>query len=112
DLLDNEDQIAVVMEYLEGESLKDALQQKKLNDSEIEDVLKQMVSALSYVHKEGLIHRDIKPSNFIFDKRGNLKLTDFGISKDTSAEKSEKTQKATQKNMGKPIKMSPDQVRS
>src|SRR5699024_9602773 len=112
DLLENEDQVAFVMEYLEGESLKDTLQQKKLSDGEIEAILKQMVSALSYVHEERLIHRDIKPSNFIFDKRGNLKLTDFGISKDTSAENSEYTQTATHINMGTPMYMSPEQVRS
>lgn len=112
DLLDNEDQVAFVMEYLEGESLKDTLQQKKLNDDVIEGILKQMTSALAYVHEEGLIHRDIKPSNFIFDKKGSLKLTDFGISKDTSAQNSEYTQTATHINMGTPMYMSPEQIRS
>lgn len=112
DLLESEDQMAFVMEYLKGKSLKDTLFQKKLNDAEIEDLLVQMVSALEYIHSRGLIHRDIKPSNFIFNEYGKLKLTDFGISKDTSAQNSEYTQTATHINMGTPMYMSPEQIRS
>lgn len=112
DLLDNEDQVAFVMEYFEGKSLKETLEQKKLNDEEIELILKQMIAALSYVHEEGLIHGNIKPSNFIFDNKGNLKLTDFGISIHTSTENSEYTQTATHINMGTPMYMSPEQIRS
>ena len=73
--------VAIVMEFVEGNTLKQILDEKKLNDNEIEFYFKQMTKALEYVHSKGLIHRDVKPSNFILSNDGNLKLTDFGISK-------------------------------
>src|SRR5699024_10977097 len=69
DLIETEEQTAYVMEYLEGNTLKDKLRLSKLSDSEIRVYLKQMVAALDYIHSQGLIHRDIKPSNFLFDKQ-------------------------------------------
>ena len=112
DLIDEENSVAIVMEYVEGLTLKDILEQKKLNDNEIELYLKQMLAALGYVHSQGLIHRDIKPSNFILSKEGNLKLTDFGISKALETSTSEHTQTSTAMSLGTPMYMSPEQVRS
>ena len=40
-----------------------------------------MILALEYLHAQGIVHRDIKPENMVFDERGFLKLTDFGISR-------------------------------
>ena len=112
DLINDPDSVAIVMEYVNGETLKDMLSRKKLTDVEIENYLKQMVSALEYVHNQGLIHRDIKPSNFILSKDGNLKLTDFGISKALESNNSEHTQTSTAMSLGTPMYMSPEQVRS
>ena len=112
DLIDEENSVAIVMEYVEGLTLKDILEQKKLNDTEIESFLKQMLNAVGYVHSQGLIHRDIKPSNLILSKNGNLKLTDFGISKALETGTSEHTQTSTAMSLGTPMYMSPEQVRS
>ena len=66
DLIDDGDTVAFVMEYIEGETLKDYLVRKgKLNSEEIDCLLEQMLSSLEYAHEQGLVHRDIKPSNFI-----------------------------------------------
>ena len=66
DLIDDGDTVAFVMEYIEGETLKDYLDKKgKLNEEEIGGLLEQMLSALEYAHEQGLVHRDIKPSNFM-----------------------------------------------
>ena len=113
DLINEPDTVAIVMEYVDGETLRDLLSRKnKLSDTEIENYLKQMVSALEYVHKQGLVHRDIKPSNFIFNQDGILKLTDFGISKNLSGDLDGHTQTSTALSLGTPMYMSPEQVRS
>jgi serine/threonine protein kinase len=111
DLIDEENTVAIVMEYVEGKTLAELSLDHKFSDSEIELYLKQMLQALSYIHKQGLIHRDIKPSNFILGQDGNLKLTDFGISK-SFLSNNEHTQTSTSMSLGTPMYMSPEQVRS
>jgi serine/threonine protein kinase len=111
DLIDEENIVAIVMEYVEGKTLGELSAEHKFSDEEIRHYLKQMLQALSYIHKQGLIHRDIKPSNFILGKDGHLKLTDFGISK-SFLNKDEHTQTSTSMSLGTPMYMSPEQVRS
>lgn len=72
----------IVMEYLEGDDLK-ALMKKgfRFTDAEICKWWNQIADALNYTHAQGIVHRDIKPSNIFLDKKGNIKLLDFGIAK-------------------------------
>ncbi len=112
DYFNDEKDVAIVMQYISGSTLKDIISESKLSDNEIKDLLKDMVSALSYIHKEDLIHRDIKPSNFIQDKNGKLILTDFGISKDTTEQFDDHTLTSTSMNLGTPMYMSPEQIKS
>jgi tRNA A-37 threonylcarbamoyl transferase component Bud32 len=113
DLIDQEDIVAFVMEYVEGETLKDYLEQKgKLADEKIKNLFSQMLNALGYVHEQGFIHRDIKPSNFILTSKGIVKLLDFGIAKNTDKNSAEYTQTGTTQNMGTPMYMSPEQIKS
>jgi len=110
DLIDAGDIVAIVMEYVDGQSLKEYLQQKgRLNDSEIRTLFTQILTALQHVHDSGFVHRDIKPSNFMITQSGSIKLADFGIAKDLN-KKFEMTETGTQ--MGTPIYMSPEQVRN
>ena len=82
DLIDDADNVAFVMEYIEGETLKEYIDHKgKLSDEEIKNLFSQMLDAVGYVHEQKLVHRDIKPSNFMLDKNGIIKLMDFGIAK-------------------------------
>ena len=111
DLIEEGDTVAFVMEYIEGDTLKDYLERKgKLNDEEIKTIFTQILAAVSYVHEQGLIHRDIKPSNFMISPKGQVKLLDFGIAKNTDTNSAEYTQTSTSQQMGTPMYMSPEQV--
>jgi len=111
DLIEENDTVAFVMEYIEGETLKEYLDRKgKLKDDEIKTIFSQMLEAVGYVHEQNLVHRDIKPSNFMIDKKGKIKLMDFGIAKTLDASSSEYTQTGTGMQMGTPMYMSPEQI--
>jgi tRNA A-37 threonylcarbamoyl transferase component Bud32 len=72
------------MEFIEGESLDAVLQRKgRFAWNDVITLGKQICAALQHAHDNGIIHRDLKPSNLMWDKSGQLKLTDFGIAKDT-----------------------------
>ena len=113
DLIDDGDTVAFVMEYIEGETLKEYLERKgKLSDDEIKTIFSQMLEAVGYVHEQNLVHRDIKPSNFMINPKGKIKLLDFGIAKNTDTNSADYTQTGTSQNMGTPMYMSPEQVKS
>jgi uncharacterized protein (TIGR02145 family) len=113
DLIDDGDTVAFVMEHIEGETLKEHLDRKgKLNDDEIKTIFSQMLEAVGYVHDKKLVHRDIKPSNFMINSEGQIKLLDFGIAKNTDANSADYTQTGTTQNMGTPMYMSPEQIKS
>jgi serine/threonine-protein kinase len=74
----------IAMEYIDGEALDRILARRgKLSWEEVLAYGKQLGEALQYAHEKGIIHRDLKPSNLMIMKDGTLKLTDFGIAKDT-----------------------------
>ncbi len=113
DLIDEGDTVAFVMEYVEGETLKAYLERKgALPDNEVREIFSQMLDAVGYVHEQKLVHRDIKPSNFMIDKRGKVKLMDFGIAKSLDPNAAEYTQTGTGMQMGTPMYMSPEQIKS
>lgn len=70
----------LVMEYVQGNSLKKILDQKqKLTEEETIPLICQLLDALEYLHQRKLIHRDIKPDNLLITPSGNLKLIDMGL---------------------------------
>ncbi|HQL70685.1 MAG TPA: bifunctional serine/threonine-protein kinase/formylglycine-generating enzyme family protein [Bacteroidales bacterium] len=101
--------LAIIMELLEGETLKARIQHKAMNDVEIKQIFPRVLDAFGFAHKKGIIHRDVKPSNIFLLNDGGLRILDFGIAKIGDSEnKSDYTATGTQ--MGTVIYMSPEQV--
>jgi len=74
----------IAMEFIDGEALDRILARRgRLTWEEVVAYGKQLCEALQYAHEKGIIHRDLKPSNLMINREGILKLTDFGIAKDT-----------------------------
>ena len=113
DLIEEDDTVAFVMEYIEGQTLKDYLDnQSKLSDEVIQSLFVQMLDAVGYVHEQNLVHRDIKPSNFMLSNKGVIKLMDFGIAKNLDSNSVEHTITTATQTMGTPMYMSPEQIKS
>jgi eukaryotic-like serine/threonine-protein kinase len=69
----------IVMEYLEGGSVYDRLQQGKVPRELALTWLEQAAAALDRAHENGVVHRDVKPGNLLLDREGNVHVSDFGI---------------------------------
>src|SRR5690606_9401145 len=70
----------IVMEYVNGETLKQYIQNHSpIPVNKAIDIMQQLVSAIKHAHQNNIIHRDIKPQNILIDKKGTVKVTDFGI---------------------------------
>lgn len=81
-LLEEDGNIGIVMEFVEGESLdKFIFRNRKLHLYDSLSIVKEILSGLKYAHNKGFVHRDIKPSNIILSVEGIAKIMDFGISK-------------------------------
>ena len=95
----------IIMEFLEGETLKSHCQKDNLLPLDrCAEIVFKICNALDYAHQKGVIHRDIKPSNIMLDGQGEPRLMDFGIAH-ISEETSEKGI------WGTPSYMSPEQLR-
>ena len=71
----------IVMEYVEGVTLRECIAEKRMNVSEALDAAIQVASALSAAHAAGIVHRDIKPENIMLRRDGYVKILDFGLAK-------------------------------
>jgi len=70
----------IVMEYIEGKTLKQLLQKRgALTLNEVIDIMTQLTDGLAHAHEAYIIHRDIKPQNIMIEDNGLVKITDFGI---------------------------------
>lgn len=98
----------MVMEYVDGPDLKEYIRQNApLDLHEVIRIMDQILSAVALAHKHNVIHRDLKPQNILMDKRGNIKIADFGIA--VALNQSSVTQ--TNSVMGSVHYMSPEQTR-
>ncbi len=97
---------AIIMEYLEGNTLSQALSKNQLTPGKLFDLFDQASQGLRYAHKKGVVHRDIKPSNLFLTTAGQLKILDFGIAKLEAYE----SHTLTGQTLGTMLYMSPEQV--
>ena len=98
----------IVMEYVEGKTLKQLVQKRgALTIPEVIDIMKQLTDGLAHAHDAYIIHRDIKPQNILVSEIGNVKVTDFGIAKATSSN----TVTSTATAMGSVHYISPEQAK-
>jgi eukaryotic-like serine/threonine-protein kinase len=74
-----ENQLVMIMELIQGETLRDLQLKGAIPLPQILDVFAQTLRALTYAHQLGVVHRDIKPSNIMISTDGTVKLLDFGI---------------------------------
>jgi len=96
----------IVMEYLEGESLRAAIRSHHLGDFRRRlKIALQVARALDYIHSQKVIHRDIKPENIHIDTAGKIKLMDFGIAKTAGVHLTR-----AGFTLGTPFYMAPEQV--
>lgn len=76
----------IQMEFCENNTLQNLIEQGlPKNPHEYWRLLRQLLEAVSYIHREGFIHRDLKPMNIFIDKSNNVKVGDFGLAKNTSS---------------------------
>lgn len=80
DVGEQDDTYFMVMEYVDGNNLKDYIREKgRLPVHEAIRITRQIAEALEHAHSAGMVHRDIKPHNILFSRNGKVKVTDFGI---------------------------------
>ncbi len=103
-----ENQLVMIMEYVEGENLAERLDCGALSVADAVNYIRQALTALSYAHGKGIIHRDIKPGNMMLTPQGIVKLMDFGIARSTT----DLGMTVTGTTMGSLDYMSPEQVKS
>ena len=70
-----------VMEYVDGVTLRDTIATNKVTPEEALRIIPELCEALQFAHEEGVVHRDIKPENILLDRRGRVKIADFGLAK-------------------------------
>src|ERR1017187_1579262 len=100
----------LLMEFVDGMSLRQLLQSRKLAPEEALVIVPSICEALQYAHQLGIVHRDIKPENILLDKQGRVKIADFGIAKLLDANGRVGSLTGEQGVVGTPHYMAPEQV--
>jgi tRNA A-37 threonylcarbamoyl transferase component Bud32 len=103
-----ENQLVMIMEFVEGVTFSTRLRQGPIPAAEACNYADQVLAALSYAHRQNIIHRDIKPANMMLTPQGIVKLMDFGLAR--SVEDGALT--STRTTMGSLYYMAPEQVRA
>jgi tRNA A-37 threonylcarbamoyl transferase component Bud32 len=100
----------LLMEYVDGVNLRQAMRSGRLTPQAALQIVPQLCDALQFAHDEGIVHRDIKPENILLDKRGRVKVADFGLAKLLGQSAASTGLTGTQQVMGTLHYMAPEQL--
>jgi predicted Ser/Thr protein kinase/outer membrane lipoprotein-sorting protein len=103
-------QFYFVMEYVDGVNLRQAIQSGGMSPQQALAIVPQICDALQFAHDEGIVHRDIKPENILIDKKGRVKIADFGLAKLLGRAATDVSLTGTQQVMGTLRYMAPEQL--
>jgi hypothetical protein len=106
DMLTEDDDLYLVMEYVPGGTLADVLDEAPLEPASVLELLRPVAAALDHAHASGVVHRDVKPSNILVGDHGAVKLADLGLA--TAAEITRITPPGSI--LGTPAYMAPEQA--
>jgi len=99
-----------IMEYVDGVNLRQAIRSGAMTPQQALAIVPQICDALQYAHDEGVVHRDIKPENILIDKKGRVKIADFGLAKLLGHDGPEHSLTGTYQVMGTLRYMAPEQM--
>jgi serine/threonine protein kinase len=100
----------LIMEFVDGANLREAERAGRLAPEQALAIVPQICEALQFAHNEGVVHRDIKPENILIDKKGRVKIADFGIAKMLGEAAGQATLTGTKDAVGTPHYMAPEQI--
>ena len=99
-----------IMEFIDGTDLRHVIQSGALSATEALAIVPQICEALQFAHEEGIVHRDVKPENILLDKKGRVKIADFGLAKLLDKPATIYTLTQAGQRMGTPHYMAPEQI--
>jgi len=108
DMGEEQGNVYFTMELVEGKSLSEILEERRLAMGEAVGIGVQIAKALDYAHRRGVIHQDVKPGNVLLSDDGNIKITDFGIAQFQNLTATVPTRAG--EILGTPSYMSPEQI--
>jgi serine/threonine protein kinase len=100
----------LLMEFVDGVNLRQLLRERRLRPEEALQVVPQICEALQYAHEQGVVHRDIKPENILLDRKGHVKIADFGLAKLLGPKATDSALTGSQQIVGTPHYMAPEQM--
>ena len=102
----------LVLEYVDGASLRELMGDGRLSAKEVLELIPQVCEALQTAHGHGIIHRDIKPENILVDSKGRVRIADFGLAKLRGLEPEGMGLTVSQQAFGSAHYVAPEQLRS
>lgn len=100
----------LIMEYVDGVNLREVLRTGRMAPAEALRIIPPVCEALQYAHDEGVVHRDIKPENILVDRKGRVKIADFGLARLAGRDSDDLNLTGTRQVVGTPRYMAPEQM--